>query len=211
MNNKTKIDTVENFMRDYCREKEYDLYMQQPYHDTTKFIFVKNGATFAEVAFVWNEVTNVYTAIRSAIEHVNASRDNHFNTVTEYTYPSCHDYIWADIEMTKQMVNAVHGCLSLEIKNVIFNDPATIVFWADGTKTVVKAQENDWFDPEKGLAMAIAKKVYGNQGNYYNKLKKWLPEESDDLTINFEGDQYTSAIAKLAGDFAKALRGEKSE
>ena len=62
------------------------------------------------------------------------------------------------------------------IKNVIFNDPATIVFWTDGTKTVVKA-ENEPFDPEKGLAMAIAKKSLGNKGDYYNEFKKWLPEE----------------------------------
>ena len=62
------------------------------------------------------------------------------------------------------------------IKNVIFNDPATIVFWDDGTKTVVKA-ENEPFDPEKGLAMAIAKKSLGNKSSYYNEFKKWLPEE----------------------------------
>lgn len=64
-----------------------------------------------------------------------------------------------------------------EIKNVIYNDPATIVFWSDGTKTVVKCGEGDEFDPEKGLAMAISKKALGNQGNYYNTFTKWLPEE----------------------------------
>lgn len=63
------------------------------------------------------------------------------------------------------------------LKKVIYNDPATIVFWSDGTKTVVKAQSGDTFDPEKGLAMAISKRVYGNSGNYYNALKKWLPDE----------------------------------
>jgi hypothetical protein len=60
----------------------------------------------------------------------------------------------------------------VEIKNVIFNPPATIVFWSDGTKTVVKAQ-GEFFDPEKGLAMAIVKKVMGNKGNYFNEIKKW--------------------------------------
>ena len=69
--------------------------------------------------------------------------------------------------------------LLTEITNVIFNDPATIVFWGDGTKTVVKA-ENEPFDPEKGLAMAIAKKSLGNKGNYYNEFKKWLPEEKEE-------------------------------
>ena len=67
--------------------------------------------------------------------------------------------------------------LDLGIKNVIFNDPATIVLWNDGTKTVVKVQDGDVFDPEKGLTMAIVKKLLGNQGNYYNELKKWLPKE----------------------------------
>ncbi|OUQ31098.1 hypothetical protein [Massilimicrobiota sp. An134] len=67
--------------------------------------------------------------------------------------------------------------LDLGIKNVIFNDPATIILWNDGTKTVVKAQGDDVYDPEKGLTMAIVKKLLGNQGNYYNELKKWLPKE----------------------------------
>ena len=61
-----------------------------------------------------------------------------------------------------------------EIEDVIFNPPATIVFWADNTKTVVKCQEGDDFDPEKGLVMAIAKKVYGNKGNYCEEIKKWV-------------------------------------
>lgn len=63
-----------------------------------------------------------------------------------------------------------------KIEKVIFNDPATIVFWRDGSKTVVKAQ-NEPFDKEKGLAMAIAKKVYGNEGNYYNEFKKFIKDE----------------------------------
>ena len=62
-------------------------------------------------------------------------------------------------------------------KNVIFNNPATIVFWSDGTKTVVKAGPNDIFDPEKGLAMAISKKMLGNNYKAYGRFKKWLPKE----------------------------------
>lgn len=60
----------------------------------------------------------------------------------------------------------------MAIKDVIFNNPATIVIWADGTKTVVKCT-NEEFDPEKGLAMAIAKKALGNKGNYYETFKNW--------------------------------------
>lgn len=60
----------------------------------------------------------------------------------------------------------------IHIDKVIFNAPATIVFWKDGTKTVVKAGKDEYFDKEKGLAMAISKKVLGNKGNYYNTFKK---------------------------------------
>ena len=70
---------------------------------------------------------------------------------------------------------AAYGGASMvlpEIKDVMFNGTATIVFWTDDTKTVVKAV-GEAFDPEKGLAMAIAKKALGNKGNYFNKIKKW--------------------------------------
>lgn len=64
------------------------------------------------------------------------------------------------------------------IKKVKFNPPATIVFWTDNTKTVVKCNSED-YDPEKGLAMCICKKVLGEKGNYYEVFKKWLPKEDD--------------------------------
>ena len=70
-----------------------------------------------------------------------------------------------------------------KIKNVIFNKPATIVFWADGTKTVVKCGHED-FDPEKGLAMAIVKKTMADNHSYYNEIfKKWLPKEEPVATL----------------------------
>lgn len=83
------------------------------------------------------------------------------------------------------------------IKEVIFNNPATIVKWDDGTQTVVYCQDNveevtkivdgkkvkvrkpkkaDGFNPEIGLAMAIAKKHFGNMGNYNNVFRKYIPE-----------------------------------
>lgn len=85
-------------------------------------------------------------------------------------------------EFTKYYNNVVFNTIRTaqnvipKIKDVIYNDPATIVFWEDGTKTVVKCK-NEKFDPEKGLAMAFSKKMFGNKGNYYNVFKKWLPEE----------------------------------
>ncbi len=62
--------------------------------------------------------------------------------------------------------------------NVIFNDPATIVYWADGTKTVVKVQNDEPFDKEKGLLAAFMKKLHGNTG-YYNEIIKYFCEGDD--------------------------------
>ena len=80
------------------------------------------------------------------------------------------------------------------IKNVIFNPPATIVFWEDGTKTVVKCK-NEKFDPEKGLAMAFSKKMLGNKGNYYEVFKKWLPKEEKNESTDIIKD-ISSKISK---------------
>lgn len=75
------------------------------------------------------------------------------------------------------------------IKKVIFNAPATIVFWADGTKTVVKCGKGDKWDPEKGLAMACAKKLLGNEDGYHMEIAKYVktakksepPEDTEEL------------------------------
>lgn len=87
------------------------------------------------------------------------------------------------------------------IENVIFQNPATIVFWSDGTKTVVNCMDNveerkkivdgkeviirkprkcDTYSKEAGLAMAIAKKWAGNNGNYNNIFRKFIPEMAEE-------------------------------
>ena len=122
-------------------------------------------------------------------------------------------YCYNDVMAARDFLNSIYGISSShipEIKNVIFNDPATIVFWEDGTKTVVKCQDGDEFDPEKGLAMAIAKKAYGNKGSYCNKLKKWLPKEEpvDTGRSIFVPKEFTftADIDKLSKSFIKRIR-----
>lgn len=67
------------------------------------------------------------------------------------------------------------------IKQVIFNGPATIVYWKDGCKTVVKCQEGAVNDPEKGLAMAVARHYFCDilrMSRYDGIFKKYLPKET---------------------------------
>lgn len=63
-----------------------------------------------------------------------------------------------------------------EIERVIFNPPATIVIWKDGTKTVVKCN-GEKFDQEKGLAMAISKRALAVGNRYHKTFKKFVSDE----------------------------------
>ena len=79
------------------------------------------------------------------------------------------------VEMSMPCVVATRPVGMFDIDRVIFNNPATIVFWKDGTKTVVKCQEGDTYSPESGLAIAFTKKALGNKGNFNEVFKKHIP------------------------------------
>ena len=70
------------------------------------------------------------------------------------------------------------------IDRVIFNDPATIVIWLDGTKTIVKCQKGDTFDEQTGLALCFMKKALGNSSRRFNDtLHAYIPEEEEDKLL----------------------------
>jgi hypothetical protein len=61
---------------------------------------------------------------------------------------------------------------TVDIDSVIFNDPATIVKFSDGDKIIVKASNDDAYNPEKGFAMALSKKLLGD--NYKRLFNKYI-------------------------------------
>lgn len=65
---------------------------------------------------------------------------------------------------------------TIRLDRVVYNDPATIAFWSDGMKTVVKCSPRDTYDPEKGLLLCIAKKLSGNGEDWYKKIQEKLPK-----------------------------------
>ena len=58
------------------------------------------------------------------------------------------------------------------IKEIIYNDPAVIVFWSDNTKTISKRDERDTWDTEKGVTLCVLKKLAGGEF-VANLLKDW--------------------------------------
>lgn len=79
-------------------------------------------------------------------------------------------------------------------KKIIFNGPATIVMWTDGTKTVVKQSNLDDYDYEKGFAMCVVKKVFGDQ---YAYIRKMVDKSYEDTLTESINEATKCLIAKL--------------
>ena len=105
------------------------------------------------------------------------------NMPTEATTYIRHDIAGVALAATMREINDRVNRRKLPgIKNVHFSGPCTIVIWEDRTKTIVRCNEGDVLDREKGLAMAIAKKALGTNksgSNYYDILKQWLLKEDE--------------------------------
>lgn len=95
---------------------------------------------------------------------------------------------------------------------IIYNDPATIVFWRDGTKTVVKRMEKEKFNPYTAFCAALAKKLFGSNSavnrivnSGYNQLvgdilkagkKAKTKEKAEPKFVRDEKGRWVSAKAK---------------
>lgn len=99
------------------------------------------------------------------------------NEVSENLYNHMQDCIKMIIRSSKIEANSVYGLYAgpavfdefmavrrnyIKPMKVIFNNPATIVLWSDGTKTVVKRQRGDRYNKEAGLALCYVKKFCGD-------------------------------------------------
>lgn len=90
---------------------------------------------------------------------------------------------------------------------VIFNPPATIVYWRDGTKTVVRC-DNDEFSEEFGFAMACMRKIFGTRNafkaQFKNAYRPYLKKKMEKHTDSCEVKHPDAPISldKMLRDFA---------
>ena len=114
------------------------------------------------------------------------------------------------IKKLKEDLETFEADKYIKIRKVIFSGPATIVFWNDGSKTVVKCTKDDHLNYEMGIAMCALKKLFGDSYlNFKKDLKKWAPEEKKEpevkpwhIIVNTEDSK---KIAKKPQDFAEAF------
>lgn len=64
-------------------------------------------------------------------------------------------------------------------EKVIFSDPATILIWKNGDKTVVKTAKGDKYNPYYGFLMAYFKYTSGMNSSKREKYFKKIMEEND--------------------------------
>lgn len=117
----------------------------------------------------------------------------HISCLEEYPELSLEGYIaertakLSSKDILERVLYTIFGSMTewgsdpyFQYKKIIFNGPATIVLWKDGTKTVVKCQNGETFDKEKGIALCFMKKALGNTSNFNNVIKKEIKEEIKD-------------------------------
>lgn len=111
----------------------------------------------------------------------------HFGSRADSVYvdESFKNYIMEDTDMIYTLPNkptrrsGTRRLAALVPEKIHFNGPATVVEWNDGTKTVVKCQKGDTFDPMTGVAMCCMKKMLGTNAsgsNYLNGVTKLIDE-----------------------------------
>lgn len=160
-------------------DENYNKALKNTINDIMK-IFVLPTEVKQQVQIMKN---SVYGA-GAFVSKFEVDEEDHKELHTPVTWPKVNQHLVdfrADLMREyRKRVYAKFGILP-EIEKVYSNSPYTIVIWADGTKTKVKAQDGETFDPEKGLAMAISKKVLGNDSGYYEEFKKWEVERRKEI------------------------------
>lgn len=139
-----------------------------------KFIASNGDATYVSATPI--------TSLKEAINSVNPYNKGHLDSLSSL------DIVFSPLNSLKRKIPYVNvdtkeiaykdGLIKeLTPKNVIFNPPATVVFWEDDEKTVVKCGEGEAYDKEKGLAMAFCKRVWDNKGRFNNMFEEWCFDE----------------------------------
>ena len=104
-----------------------------------------------------------------------------------------------EVPMYVRIPDRIEGCW--------FQPPYTTVKWEDGTVTTVKCNEDDAYDPEKGVLLCFAKKLWGG-GRYNDALRAALataPGHDGDTINPLARELYEVAESLEAMDFEERV------
>lgn len=122
------------------------------------------------------------------IEPKRAFKDpEYFNRSVEFVNYIVKKYVMEDVMRTHEML---WNSLYPKPVKIIYNPPATIVFWTDGTKTVVKCSAEDEYNEYYGFLCALGKKIFGTNSH----LKKLIDEKAE---RHYPEDEFSKQIEQL--------------
>ena len=94
---------------------------------------------------------------------------------------------------------------TLEPERIVHSGPATIVFWNDKTKTVVKCSENDIYDEYEAFCAALAIKMFGSNSHLKkmirDKTEERTPKKEAEVEVKCEDSSLQEALSKLKKAF----------
>lgn len=118
-----------------------------------------SGSYFGGTSSTAASVSNICYCSSTPCKHYNPDKFGNFSAPGSFAY----------LDKDKNLKEVY-------IKQVVYQNPATIVFWNDGTKTVSKCHKGDEYSPEAGLVLCILKKTQGR--TLKGLFEAWIPEQA---------------------------------
>lgn len=136
-------------------------------------------------------------------------RDPKTGEVKEYTYSGPIEFEFE----TNSCPPSIFTRNDFSIKKVIFNGPATIIFWENGDKTVVKCHEGDTYDKRLGFMYACTKRICElggfcattktNKKPFDKWMDAWIDRKAVDLNLHFS--DIVDRVQNFTTDFTSTL------
>lgn len=138
-----------------------------------------------------------YTATRNQLENTTEVKVEFLGNVGEDEFDRAIGRVRHLLGIKADGNNATHTPAP---KRVIINDPATVVFFSDDTKTVTKAKDGDEYDPLFGIMACALRKVGKNRV----RIDAWEPV-IDFLSSYLADAKECRVIADMLNTTADAL------
>ena len=168
-----------NSFYEYCVfvKDRYIIYASEDLNiSSIKLSFISNYAPSLKCNNTSYYLSNPNDADISGIVHLFVNDCKHYDCqhikiVDNRDKSSMHPDIWEKYTMNDPFFNFSKPKLPALTK-VISSGPATIAFWDDGTKTVVKCDEEDIYSAKVGILYSVIRKCIGEGKSYHNFLEQ---------------------------------------
>ena len=117
------------------------------------------------------DMSNAVEVEKLTREHESMKHINCLCTTAIARRPMVH-YNKYNIGTVDKGTRSLRAIYELKVEKIITNGPATIVFWNDRTKTIVKRDNYDEDDLYDAVANALAKKIFGSTSKFHKTIDK---------------------------------------